>query len=226
MTDPAGVTDTAAPAMAGWQQRVVDRSLDDARKKVLDASADFVDAAHALITERGTVEFTVQEVVDRSGRSLRSFYQFFRSKDELLLAVLEESVQLIAARLRTVMDAVADPIERLETYTRVLWDATGPSGDGAVHGHSRAMVGFHRQLEQTRPEELGHIYAPQRQLVLDAVQAAADAGALRADLDPRAAGELVFELTRAAKHAAALGAREGAWGIDELWAFCRHALTH
>ena len=35
-------------------------------------------------------DFTVQDVVERSGQSLRSFYQYFAGKHELLLALFEE----------------------------------------------------------------------------------------------------------------------------------------
>ena len=41
-------------------------------------------------------DFTVQEVVERSGQSLRSFYQYFGGKHELLLALFEESVRWTA----------------------------------------------------------------------------------------------------------------------------------
>ena len=44
-------------------------------------------------------EFTVQEVVDRSGQSLRSFYQYFAGKHELLLALFDEAILSTADRL-------------------------------------------------------------------------------------------------------------------------------
>jgi len=44
-------------------------------------------------------EFTVQEVVERSGQSLRSFYQYFGGKQELLLALFEETVRSTAEHL-------------------------------------------------------------------------------------------------------------------------------
>ena len=44
-------------------------------------------------------EFTVQEVVDRSGQSLRSFYQYFAGKHELLLALFDEAIRSTADRL-------------------------------------------------------------------------------------------------------------------------------
>ena len=45
----------------------------------------FVSAAMELMSERGSIDFTVQEVVDRSKMSVRTFYNFFASKDDLLV---------------------------------------------------------------------------------------------------------------------------------------------
>ena len=42
----------------------------------------------------------MQEVVERSGQSLRSFYQHFDGKHELLLALFEESVTSTVQFLR------------------------------------------------------------------------------------------------------------------------------
>ena len=52
----------------------------------------FLDAARELMND-GATEFTVQEVVERSGQSLRTFYQYFAGKYELLLALFEESIE-------------------------------------------------------------------------------------------------------------------------------------
>ena len=50
--------------------------------------------------ETGGIDFTVQDIVDRSGLSLRSFYKHFGGKDELLLALFEELLADFAADLR------------------------------------------------------------------------------------------------------------------------------
>ena len=42
-------------------------------------------------TSKGSTEFTIQEVVDRSKQSLRGFYEYFDGKDELVLALFEET---------------------------------------------------------------------------------------------------------------------------------------
>jgi AcrR family transcriptional regulator len=47
-----------------------------------------VQAARDLANETGSASFTVAQVAARAGLSLKSFYACFRSKDELLLALL------------------------------------------------------------------------------------------------------------------------------------------
>src|ERR1700709_639999 len=50
----------------------------------------FMKTAVAVLGETGRTEFTVLEVAERSKTSLRSFYQHFSSKDELLLALIDK----------------------------------------------------------------------------------------------------------------------------------------
>ena len=76
--------------LSGWQQRALDRSLVEAKRRALTKSNGFVKAAMALLEETGGLAFTVQDVVDWSKLSLRSFYQTFASKDDLVLAFLDD----------------------------------------------------------------------------------------------------------------------------------------
>src|SRR4249919_2190294 len=50
----------------------------------------FMKSALAILGETGRTDFTVLEVVERSKTSLRSFYQHFSTKDELLLALVDK----------------------------------------------------------------------------------------------------------------------------------------
>jgi AcrR family transcriptional regulator len=50
----------------------------------------FMRSALAILGETGRTDFTVLEVVERSKTSLRSFYQHFTTKDELLLALIDK----------------------------------------------------------------------------------------------------------------------------------------
>src|SRR5215470_11990967 len=89
----------------GWRQRAVSKSLSAARNRAEQRVQRFLDAAFSLIDERGTTQFTIQEVVDRSKQSLRGFYQYFESKDELLFALLEESIRESVKDLRSAVES-------------------------------------------------------------------------------------------------------------------------
>src|SRR5690349_17540827 len=52
-----------------WKQRAVERSIKTAKLRAAQRVQRFLDAAQAIIIEKGSTDFTVQEVVDRS-RSL------------------------------------------------------------------------------------------------------------------------------------------------------------
>src|SRR5690349_4255820 len=99
------------------REMAVARSLDPARLRAEQRVQRFLDAAMDLMRSSPDREFTVQEVVERSGQSLRSFYQYFAGKHELLLAVFEESVRSSAELVLARIDGITDPLERLHVFT-------------------------------------------------------------------------------------------------------------
>jgi AcrR family transcriptional regulator len=104
----------AAEEVPSWQKRSVERSLQGARARAQQRSDRFVNAALELIEEDDGIDFTIQDVVDRSEMSLRTFYTFFDGKDSLLLAVYETILRTLAIPLlREECDKQSDPVLRL-----------------------------------------------------------------------------------------------------------------
>src|ERR1700749_1064794 len=85
-----GTTGSSPSEEPAWKQRAVERSIKPAKLRAAQRVQRFLDAAQAINTEKGSTDFTVQEVVDRSRQSLRSFYLQFDGKPELLLALFED----------------------------------------------------------------------------------------------------------------------------------------
>src|ERR1700730_2948313 len=83
-----------------WKQRGVERSTRAAKLRAEQRVQRFLDAAQAIITKDGTTDFTVQQVVDVSKQSLRSFYQHFDGKHELLLALFEDALRRATEQIR------------------------------------------------------------------------------------------------------------------------------
>src|SRR5690349_18256786 len=91
-----------------WQRRVVGRSLRTATQRSIDRGASLIAAAGALLERSKGDGFTVQDVADEAGQSLRTLYQYFESKDDLLLAVFEEAMQTY----KVLIDTAIAPLDR------------------------------------------------------------------------------------------------------------------
>ena len=98
----------------------------------------FLDAAFELIDEKSTTEFTIQEVIDRSGQSLRGFYQYFDGKTELLLALFEETIREATDDLMQVVESETDPLDRLRAFTIRLYEWCDPTEKRAQARHAQS----------------------------------------------------------------------------------------
>lgn len=214
---------TDAPnADSAWQQRAVDRSLGGARDRAVSRSGQILDAARSLLAETGGIDFTVQEIVDRSGLSLRSFYKHFAGKDELLLALFEDLLRAFADDLRSEVDLVEDPVDQLRAY--VLGFSRRAEASGA-HG-GRALGTYHVRMLEVRRQEFVTALAPQIQLLHEIVDRGVRAGRFRDDLDVGALTGLLTITLMAAAQMAVLDVHlsGSSLGGEELWAWCAAAV--
>jgi AcrR family transcriptional regulator len=210
-----------------WRQRAVSRSLHAARSRAEQRVQRFLDAAFELIDEKGTTDFTIQEVIDRSKQSLRGFYQYFDGKDELILALFEDAVLESAGDLREVAAAESDPLERLRAFTVRLHEWCEPADRPRKRGsHNRRPISeFSVQLAMAHPERVRAALEPVSRLMLELVEAAATAGALHVR-DPRRAAALVQQTVMYSWFGNRLieDPRMRISG-DEAWEFCLHGLA-
>lgn len=84
-----------------------------------DLRAALVDAALALIAERGVEALSVAEAARRTGVSAAAPYRHFPTRQDLLKATAVRAAQLLAAELQVGLDLVTDPRERLAESARV-----------------------------------------------------------------------------------------------------------
>jgi AcrR family transcriptional regulator len=181
--------DSQGEAAPGWRQRAVSRSLSAARSRAEQRVQRLMDAAFGLIDEKGTTEFTIQEVVDRSKQSLRGFYQYFDGKDELLFALLEEIIRESLEDLRKAVESESKPLERLRAFTICLHEWCEPLGKGRKRGaHNRVPISeFSLQLAVKNPERLAAVMAPISRMLVELLDAAVAAGAVKLSDTRRAA---------------------------------------
>jgi len=181
--------DSHAETGPGWRQRAVSRSLSAARTRAEQRVQRLMDAAFGLIDEKGTTEFTIQEVVDRSKQSLRGFYQYFDGKDELLFALLEEIIRESLEDLHKAVESESKPLERLRAFTICLHEWCEPLGKGRKRGaHNRVPISeFSLQLAVKNPERLAAVMAPISRMLIELLDAAVAANAVKASDTRRSA---------------------------------------
>jgi AcrR family transcriptional regulator len=177
--------DSPAPSADTPMRRrdlAVARSLDSARVRGEGRVQRFLDAGFELLAsaESGK-EFTVQEVVDRSGQSLRSFYQYFAGKHELLLALFDEAIRSTADRLEELVYKETTPLDRLHgfvvEYYRMCLPA--PKGSATKHNPTPVMAEFSHELLTGHQAEASRAFVPLVALAEKILADAVEAGVVR-----------------------------------------------
>jgi AcrR family transcriptional regulator len=217
---PKNVNDPA------WRQRAVSRSLSAARARAEQRVQRFLDAAFDLIDDKGTTEFTIQEVVDRSKQSLRGFYQYFDGKDELVFALLEETIRESVEDIREAVESESDPLERLRVFTIRLHEWCEPVETPRKRkAHNRLPISeFSLQLAVKAPERVAAVMGPISRILLDLLDGAVAAGAIKVTDTRRTAvliqqtvmyGWLMNRLVQSSRTQVT---------AEDTWEFCLHGL--
>ena len=193
----------------------MERSLRTAREKAESRSDRFIQAATELLFETGNLDFTVQELVERSKMSLRSFYQHFAGKDELLLAVFESAIARFVENVRAVIEPISDPVEKLRAYVDNFYAASMGPNPAASQALSRYLL----VLTQTHPSELARVLEPQIALLREIIAEGVAKGKVRSDIAAESLTLLITHALRATLEMSVLGTHLTV-GPEELWAFC------
>ncbi|MEU1180350.1 helix-turn-helix domain-containing protein [Streptomyces sp. NPDC005820] len=216
---PADPVETPEPA---WRQRAVERSTRAAKLRAEQRVQRFLDAAQELIADKGTTDFTVQEIVERSRQSLRSFYQHFDGKHELLLALFEDALSRSAAQIREAAAAGRDPLDRLRIAVDLLYHSSEPRA-GA---QSPLFTDFAIQLLVSHPDQVASAHLPLLGFFTELVEEAVAAGQAVSP-KPRRTASLIMQtaMFTARAPAAPVGAHPSPISAEEVWAFCLGGIT-
>jgi len=90
------------------ERAVAARTLEDRAAAYADEVRRLLEAAYTVMRRTGSLDPRVSDIVAAAGLSNQAFYRHFRSKDELLLAVLEDGQRRLVATLERRM-ARAEP---------------------------------------------------------------------------------------------------------------------
>ena len=157
---------------------------DDTREKLFEAAA-------RVFEELGIGGASIEAIAAAAGFTRGAFYSNFKSRDELIIAMLEDHVEQSILRIRDLLERhknLADFIEALKTMGRSQQDPLGRSP--LLH---MEMILFVARAEKRRPELAKRLRA-RRKLVADIIETTAKNSGRTTILNPAWAGALVLAL--------------------------------
>ncbi|MGV0740545.1 TetR/AcrR family transcriptional regulator [Mycobacterium syngnathidarum] len=207
-----------------WVERAVGRSVSVQRSRIRieNQVRQLQDAALALIADKGD-DFTTQELVNEAGVALQTFYRYFASKDELVLAVLGDALAKACEQMRNAAEQLPDPLARLDYYITSTLERFGA---GSNTGMMRFLVSARWRLHRQFPSELAEVEKPFAALLESEIAAAARAGSLR-PIHPESDSWFAAQLIRSLYHYYTYvtpTADELAVVKAQLWRFCVNGL--
>ena len=136
-------------------------------------------SALAILGETGRTDFTVLEVVERSKTSLRSFYQHFSTKDELLLALIDKIMSESTRIWREETEGLA-PVAAL----RVLIDRICTPAESTTQDKvNRGLTYYNDHLAEALPREYARVISPVHGLIKDIINRGIADGSFRTGID-------------------------------------------
>ena len=157
---------------------------DDTRDKLFEAAA-------RVFEEQGIGGASIEAIAAAAGFTRGAFYSNFRSKDELIIAMLEDHVEQSMGRIRDLLDRhknLEDFIDALKSVNRSTQDPLGRSP--LLH---MEMILFVARAEKRRPELAKRLRA-RRKLVTDIIETTARNSGRTTIRNPEWAGALVLAL--------------------------------
>ena len=112
------------------------------RRKSSETRQHIIDAAYSIFYQSGFLRAGVDAVADAAGITKRTLYQHFRSKDDVIAAVLERQHQMALHRTRNWADQITGAPDQMVMmlFEKLTHWAAGKQWKGS--GFTRAAVEF------------------------------------------------------------------------------------
>ncbi len=224
----------AANAPARWEERSARRVLETGRDQILERSRKIVEAAYDLLDEEGLEGLTIRAVLNKTGLSRRAFYERFEGKDDLVLAVFEQTIRNATHFFTELIARSGDPMERLRqilTYIVLGKGMLSIPGEQRSYRRGAALSREHLRLAESRPHDLQMALRPLIALIAQELSDGMDAGVVRRD-DPQRLAVLVYNVVSTTVHSELLASEDiqpdeasKAKLADDIWEFCRRAIA-
>jgi AcrR family transcriptional regulator len=160
--------------------------------------AALICAAVVVMARRGSYSPTITEILDEAGLSNQAFYRHFESKDEFLLAIVDDGLRQLLNYLEHELAKAETPVERIRCWVRgVLTQSIRHDAAEATRGvlASSSHLRYTAAEEFARCEEV--LERPLREALSDAQQDGT-IGPRELERDVRAIYQLIIGWTEVA----------------------------
>ena len=201
---------------ASLARRAVERSVADRQATYVKEIERIVDATYRVIADTGAFDPPLRDILRQSGLSTQAFYKHFRSKDELLLLMLDDGRRRLVGYLEHRMDKATTADGRVKAWIEgVLAQAGQP--DAAAR--TRPFLANQDRLAEQFPEEQKASVDRLVTLLADAVEQASGGRQSKRD------AQVIYHAAFGALHRhLAGGTRPPAAEVDHLVRFCLDAV--
>lgn len=109
-----------------------------------------IDATYRVVERTGSLDPTMRDIMRESGLSNQAFYRHFRSKDELLVAMLDDGRRRMAAYLDHRMSSAPDAAGKVAAW---IEGVLAQAGDPIAAARTRPFVAHQDRLADLFPTE-------------------------------------------------------------------------
>ena len=192
LTDPTPLEPTGEPPLRADRPAVlsrgIERSLGSRQQELTDELNLIIEATYRVISRTESIDPPLREILREAGLSTPAFYRHFRSKDELLVGLLEQGWDILRGYLAHQMEKVDDPVEQVEAWIRgMLAQAAEPE----AARRARPFVANLYRLAVSFPDE----YRASRASLVDLLVAPVQR--IRGEVDVAADVMSVYDLVKA-----------------------------
>lgn len=213
----------ASPGASGATAvgQTLDRSLEARRTVAQQEIERLVSAAFRVIRQTGHLEPKVSEILAEAGLSNQAFYRHFRSKHELLVAVLDEGIGGLGRYLSSRMAQAESPVEAVREWIRGMAVQAQDEGGAAA---TRPFALGRGRLAETFPAEIARSETQVTTPLRAALEAARANGTMPA-VAPEQEAEALYHLMMGWVEARLVEARiPGEAEVERLEAFAMAGL--
>ncbi|MCA9566233.1 MAG: TetR/AcrR family transcriptional regulator [Myxococcales bacterium] len=144
-----------------------------------DKRTRITEAAVEVFAEKGFHSARVSDIAKKAGVADGTIYLYFKNKEDLLLSIFEEKMDVLLDGLREALEGVDDPVERIRVFARHHFAQVRENRSSAEVLQVELRLS-NKFLKEYRPEKLWSYLG----IFADAVREGQRRGTFRADIDP------------------------------------------